>query len=276
MVTVNKMSRKLILGLSTCLLLSACGSTTRDPNAPSTPSQAIDSALNRAASSASAQGDNMRSLAYTERVYKRNSDDPMAATNYAAALRENGYLEQAELVISPVAHGANAPSPALAEFAALQLAQGNQNRAETFARKAVEKDPTNHKAHHYLGIALDAQAKHEEAEKSFRNALDHWQGDPTPVMNNLALNLTSQGYLNEAAEILYKAKSIAPDRLEVERNLRIVTALQQSHSGNTPKPVSKPRAAEASKEIETSVEKTTEVIIPPSSSEEPQNLVVDK
>jgi Flp pilus assembly protein TadD len=61
-------------------------------------------------------------------------------------------------------------------------------------------------------------------------------------MNNLALNLASQDFLDEAVAILEKAQTIAPDRIEVERNLRIVRTLQQS-ARHAPKPVAKPAAA---------------------------------
>ena len=102
------------------------------------------------------------------------------------------------------------------------------------------QDSNDARAYHYLGIALDAQGKHPEAEKAFRKGLDMWQGDPTPIMNNLALNLSSQGYLDEASEILEKARAVSPNRLEVERNLRIITALRQSENPTTPKPRKKP------------------------------------
>jgi len=81
---------------------------------------------------------------------------------------------------------------------------------------------------------------HEEAERAFRKALDLWEGDPTSIMNNLALNLASQGHLDEAAEILQKARDVSPNRTEIERNLRIVTALQQSNGIPVPKPKKKP------------------------------------
>jgi Flp pilus assembly protein TadD len=71
---------------------------------------------------------------------------------------------------------------------------------------------------------------HPEAERAYRKGLEIWEGDPIPIMNNLALNLASQNNLKEAYEILKKAKSIAPNRIEVERNLRIVSALVESYN----------------------------------------------
>jgi outer membrane biosynthesis protein TonB len=46
-------------------------------------------------------------------------------------------------------------------------------------------------------------------------------------MNNLALNLASQNKLDQAIDMLKKAKEISPGRVEIERNLRIVSTLQE-------------------------------------------------
>ena len=46
-------------------------------------------------------------------------------------------------------------------------------------------------------------------------------------MNNLALNLATQGFVDEAIEILERAQKISPDRIELERNLRIIRTLNE-------------------------------------------------
>ncbi len=235
---------KTLLILIACFLLAACSSSgTSDTfNIAKDHSDRIDSALERAALSSAAQGHKGETLAYLEKIYKRKSTDPTAAMNYAAGLREADQLNRAILVLRPFAENSETDPNIKLEFCAIQLALGNTAIAEEYARKVILLDPENFKAYHYLGIALDAQGMHEDAERAFRNGLDRWQGDPIPIMNNLALNLTSQGFLDEAAEILLKAKAVAPNRLEVERNLRIVMALQQSHGGEAPKPSLKPKS----------------------------------
>ena len=224
---------------SACALLAAC-QTTGTPSAETSRSAKIDSALERAARTAAAQGERNQSSSYLEKIYKRNTDDPVAATNYAAALREADYLDRAALVLAPFADDPASPSEAKTEYAAVMLAKGDYERAEKYAQKAVLQDETNGRAYHYLGIALDAQSMHPEAERAFRKALDYWEGDPTSIMNNLALNLAAQEHLTEAIEILYKAQSVSPNKREVERNLRIVTALMESQSGRAPRPMAKP------------------------------------
>lgn len=230
--------------LSACaslLILSAC-QTTQEQTLQKSREARIDSALGRAAASVEARGQSSQSLPFLEQSYKRNSDDENAAIAYAAALRRTDQLNRASIVLQPFANSAASTTNAKSEYAAIQLAQGNYTAAEDFAQKAIIQDDKNFEAYHYLGIALDARSMHKEAERSFRKGLELWEGDPTTIMNNLALNLTSQGYLDEAATILQKAQSISPDRVELERNLRIVNALRESGGYSAPKPSAKPSA----------------------------------
>lgn len=271
-----------VAGLVLTMALGACQTTGTTPASEETRASKIDSALERAASQSAAQGDSGQSMGYLEKIYKRNSEDPHAAVNYARALREADYISRAELVLAPFANDPDSPAAAKTEYAAIHLAQGNNETAEKYAQKAVLQDNQDYQAYHYLGIALDTQGKHPEAERAFRKALDYWQGDPTTVMNNLALNLAAQNYLDEATEILYKAKAVSPDRMEIERNLRIVMALQQSSGHrNAPKPKKKPVSTPVYQEgtvLETAPEAvaTEEPVTATESIAEPAAVVVPK
>lgn len=226
----------LLLGLSTCVALSAC-QTTQSSNVPAS---SIDGAIARAAD----YGQNSsKSASYLERVYKKNPDDPQAAADYARALRNADQLDRASVILEPFAKKKDASSLVTSEYAAIHLADGDYEAAEKYAQKAIVNDENNFRAYHRLGIALDAQGMHKEAERAYRKGIELWQGDPTTIMNNLALNLASQGYLDESIEILHKAQSVAPGRIEIERNLRIVTALQQADGVPAPRPDKKPDAA---------------------------------
>ena len=237
-ITTKYSTPKTILTLIACTMLAGCGASTgKSPSSVDTNDQ-ISNAIQRAAENAAME--KTPSLAAAEREYNKDSKNAANAVHYAAALREEGYANRASVVLEPFANEPKALPGVKSEYAAIQLALGNNEAAERYAQKAVLQDPQDFRAFHYLGIALDAQGKHPEAERAFRKALDHWEGDPTTVMNNLALNLASQEYLDEASEILQKAQAIAPDRVEIERNLRIVTALQQSDKRIAPKPKKKP------------------------------------
>lgn len=231
-----KKSPLLILSLSACIALSACQTTNNKMTESQLRAQDVEGAMSRA----SVYSAEAKSLSVAEYAYKKNPSDALAATDYARALRENGGMDQAALVLEPFVKSKDALSYSLSEYAALMLAKGDAKKAEDYAQKAVLKDEENFRAYHNLGLALEIQGKHPEAERAFRKGLELWQGDPTSIMNNLALNLSSQGYLDEAIEILRKAQTIAPEKVEIERNLRIVTALQQAARGPTPMPPKKP------------------------------------
>lgn len=225
------MAFKKYLLLGTCLLsLSAC-QTTNDQYAANDRASKLDRVLQDAQRTASAQGNTEQKLAIMENRYKRNSEDPAIATEYAEALRQADYLNRASIVLSPFARQDDAPLYVKNEYTAIQLALGNYTVAEDYAQQVIIADSTNYRAFLNLGTALDAQGMHPEAERAYRKGLETWEGDPTSIMNNLALNLATQGFTDEAVEILQKAKSISPDRMEIERNLRIVTALQETKQG---------------------------------------------
>lgn len=234
----------LSLSLSAALMLSGCKTTQSANGRPVTSAskpmtaaeekadrtEKINSALERAAVAAAAKGEDKQSLGYLEEIYKRNSTDPVSALNYGVALSNSKEYERAALVLGPFANDPEGAPVFKTEYAGVQLGLGKNEEAEKYAQKAVIQDGSQVRAFHYLGIALEAQGKHKEAERAFRKGLADWKGDPVPIMNNLALNLAAQGYLEESLEILQKAKSIAPDRVEIERNYRIVKALQESYS----------------------------------------------
>jgi Flp pilus assembly protein TadD len=237
----------LLLGAATLTLAACASGTAVKKDVVKNPYDAkINAALQRAADQADSQGSSTGSLVLMERLYKRDPKNPDNAMKFARALRNNGDLQKSALVLQPFADAKDATTETLVEFSTLQLSQSRYPQAESYARKAVDKDADAYRAYQVLGIALDAQNKYKDAEAAFRKGLDLWKGDPIPVMNNLALNLTNQERLPEALEIMERAKAAAPDRPEVERNLRIIRTLNESADGRpaplpgekpTPKPV---------------------------------------
>ena len=242
--------RLALLLVSTALILplAACQTTSEQANKQDR-SERIGAALEQAANDASNAGNTEESLALLERSYKRDSGNMALATKYARALRTADRLTRAALVLSPfVNDGGDADAAAHIEYAATMAAMGTYAEAETHARQAVLMEPENGQAYHILGIALDAQGHHPQAETAFRKGLELWQGDPGPVLNNLGLNLATQGFIDEALDTLRKAAEVSPNRQEIERNLRIVGALQvqppKTGMKLVPKPPRKPENKE--------------------------------
>lgn len=220
----------LSLILSTALL-GACQTTgssvsKNEPKEP-TKEERMDKAIENATIKAAQKGYLPAKLTTLEKQYKRNSENPELALNYARSLRHSGNLNRAAIILSPFAKQQE-PAPGVnTEMSMIELGLSNYDSAENYAQKAVIQDPSDHLAYQNLGITLDAKEMHPEAERAFRKGLDHWEGNPTTIMNNLALNLATQGFIDEAIEILEKAQKISPDRIELERNLRIIRTLNE-------------------------------------------------
>lgn len=208
------------------LALGACSTTGANVSNQADASR-VDSILQRAAREAKASGNKVETLALLEQIYNRNPDDAAVATGFAQALREDEQLNKARQVIYPFTEGKNAYPDAVTELSMIQLSLGQYKEAELTARRAVELDPEQGRPYLALGTALDAQNYHEQAEVAFRKGIDQWKGDPAPIMNNLALNLASQNKLDQAIDMLKKAQEVSPGRVELERNMRIISTLKE-------------------------------------------------
>ncbi len=218
--------------LAATVSLAACqtiGSSNRvsDSKERLSTQERIDNAIEKVAITASKNGSISANLLALEKRYKRNSSDPSVALSYARALRHAGYINRASIILEPFAKEKDAIAGAKTEMSMIALGLGNYDLAEKYAQEAVIQNPTDHYAFQNLGIALDAKEMHPEAERAFRKALENWEGDPTTIMNNLALNLATQGFIDEAIEVLEKAKALSPERIEIERNLRIIRTLNE-------------------------------------------------
>ncbi len=212
------------------ILLSACSGSA--PETDKKPATALSSV---GAQKKELYGDRRESLNTTAALFKRNPKDEFAAGRYAKALRESGDLKKAESVLAPFLKGKAPATLTYTEMGAMELETGDFKSAESYARKAIKADNGNYRAWHILGIAQDAQQEHPEAETAFRKALELWQGDSIPVMNNLALNLAAQGYTDKALNLLYEAKQKDPGRVEIERNIRIIRTLNEPADYNAAK-----------------------------------------
>ena len=182
-------------------------------------------------------GDLNDALVLAQRDFKMHRHSVPSALRYATLLRKAGKPEGALKILGPFAlHDDGTPKgdadgAVLNEIASDDIALGHFDKAETVLNGAMnvpKLKPEETDTYNLMGVALDAQGNHAEAEKMFRMALDGWQGNPTSVMNNLALSLASQGKFDEALSILRKALVMAPDKPEIARNIDIISQLRDS------------------------------------------------
>ena len=235
--------------LAILVSLGACQALKKaEPDASA--DQDMDKLLERAASNAQASGNTEKSLALLARVYQRNNNKPEAALRYARALRKTDQANMSADILDSFLERQDNVAELMrirlhSELAMAHLSLGHFELGKQHAQRAIDTDEDADngdiksaaaKASHLLGIALDAQGQHERAENAFRTGLENWEGDPVPIMNNLALNLANQGHLDEAVKIIRKAKQTAPERKMVERNLRILTTMNEKVGYRIPPP----------------------------------------
>ncbi len=240
--TNNKTALVAFIALS--LTLSACASSGNraDVSSPrTTTSGKIDKAITSALAEAEANGNKQEILAVLEQAHAREPKNATLAVKYAKALRKDDQINAARRVLSPYVKGNNPNIDALTEMALAELALGNYTKAEEVSAYAIEQSPKNGRAYMALGTAQDALGKHEDAEISFREGLKYSKGDSAPLLNNLALNLASQGHLKESLAVLTKAREAYPKRMDIERNYRIISTLQEDSGPLAPPPSAKPK-----------------------------------
>ncbi len=207
---------------------------------PSLESKSIDKAMQQALMQAEASGNAAEIIGTLEQINARHPDDAVIATRFARALREDDQINKARKVLSPFANAEKPNIEALNEMAMTELGLGDYEGAKKYSMKATVIDPKNARGYLALGTAQDALKDHANAEQSFRQGLKYWKGDPSPILNNLALNLASQGHLEESLSLLERALEISPKRMELERNRRIIATLLETSGPRPPSPVVKP------------------------------------
>lgn len=228
------------------MALSACAASTQktepvgDSLNPTYQSTVIDKAMDKALTQAEASGNTEEALALLSQLNSRNPDDPKLAARYAKALRDDDQIKKAVEVLNSFSSGDKKDMDVITENAMAHLSLGDFKTAENLASDAIEMDEKNARAYLALGTAQDAQGKHQDAEISFRQGIKYWKGNPAPILNNLALNLASQGHLEESLSLIQKAQEKAPRNMELERNKRIISTLIETSGPRPPSPPKKP------------------------------------
>jgi Flp pilus assembly protein TadD len=247
--------KKAAIALSAVLLLSLSGC--KKPGDVPLVGKAINSLsgmhdetearLNTAAHQAILAGKTGEALALHARLYDRDKTD-VNALNYAQLLRKSGNAEKAVEVLSRHVNGRDgtikgAATPIMInEYAAASIETGDYATAEAALNLVLENRDMaafHADAYNLLGIVLDAQEKHREAESAYRQALDSWKGDPASVMNNLGLSLAAQGCFDEALTVLRQALLKAPAKKEIARNIKFVSDLMRAAVPTAPVPVTR-------------------------------------
>lgn len=238
------------LSLISFLALSACaGKEMPNPvDSMMGRKEATELRLSTAATEAITEGRTEEALKLYEDLYTKKPRDTDVALNYAQLLRKSGKADEAAAVLAPFVEGKSSAKKSkiapiiLNEYAAAEIELGHFENAEIILNCVLENEKSKDyhaDAYNLMGIVLDANARHREAESMFRMALDTWKGNPTSILNNLALSLAHQGMFDESLMTLRKALVMAPDKKEIARNIDLVSDLRANVVPSAPVDIKK-------------------------------------
>ena len=185
----------------------------------------------------STSGHIKQSIETLQKKFKSGKYTADEAVSFVHLLRRDGQAQESLRVANIALKRKDADARLITEMAAAHIALGQFETAEDKAGKILsqpELKTLHPEAAHLMGIAVDAQGRHKDAEIFLRQALDGWTNDPAPVMNNLGLNLASQAKFDEALNTLRRALLLSPERAEIAENITIVSALRNKFVPTAP------------------------------------------
>lgn len=157
--------------------------------------------------------------------YHANPRDPVAAVNYAQALRTNGQRAQAVAVLEQ-ASVHNTGSMELAGAYGRALADvGKHDQALEVLSRAHTPDRPSWRILNAQGAVLDQLGRHQEAQSYYASALRIVPEEPS-VLSNLGLSYLLSKNLPEAEATLKRAAAGRSTDSRVRGNLALVIGLQ--------------------------------------------------
>jgi len=203
-------SAALVLALG----LAGCKTTQSDPPATS----AMAAAPHDEADARDA------AAAWGER-HQANPNDPVAAINYAQALRASGQRSQAVAVLEQAALKNPKSSDVLGAYGRALADAGNYQQALDVLNQAHSPDRPDWRILNVQGAVLDQMGRHDEAQRYYATALKIVPDDPS-VLSNLGLSYALSRDLVRAEMTLRKAVTRPGAEPRVRQNLALVVGLQ--------------------------------------------------
>jgi Flp pilus assembly protein TadD len=157
-------------------------------------------------------------------LYQRHPDDSGLALNLARDFRYGGHAQSA-IDVAGLFIERHGPSAAmLAELGKDYLAANRLGLAERTLRQAAAAAPSDWQVLSALGVTIDYQGGHVQAEEIYARALALSPDNPI-LLNNLGLSQAQNGQLAGALATLRRAADQPAATAQVRQNLALVEAL---------------------------------------------------
>jgi Flp pilus assembly protein TadD len=152
-------------------------------------------------------------------------NDPVAAINYAQALRGTGQRAQAVAVLEQASIHNPKNMDLLGAYGRALADTGSYQQALDVLNRAHTPDRPNWRILSVQGVVLDQMDRHDEAQRYYATALRIVPDEPT-VLSNLGLSYALSKDLVRAETTLKKAVSRPGADPRVRQNLALVVGLQ--------------------------------------------------
>ena len=183
------------------LALMACGGRDRQDAIALQPVGGQAEARMHVAAIAESEGRPEVALGLYRSAALREPGNRAAQTRYAGALARSGDVAQAENILATALRGAPDDEGLLRGLATLELRSGHAGEAEGLFRRVLASHRGDAQAQGGLGVALDLEDRHAEAQVAHRAAYATDQSN-TGFANNLAVSLMLSGQPREAVAVL--------------------------------------------------------------------------
>jgi Flp pilus assembly protein TadD len=206
-----------LLGLLAALTLAACGGDS-GPQADNYES------LVRQAEGARRSGDLNGAMPLFGRAAQVNPDGLEAKLGLGQVYLAMGASDEAAAQFRDVLARRSSNAAARRGLAAALISMGQPELAEKQADALLEADPTDYRGLNTLGIALDMQGRHTEAQARYRAGIDI-APDFLPLRSNLGLSLAISGDPPTAIAILAPISTGRGADARVRQNLAFAYAM---------------------------------------------------
>jgi Flp pilus assembly protein TadD len=211
------------LGLFLCAIAALSGCANQEDSGKGS-NAVIDDMARSAAQAADATNDFEAAAGNWNILFQRHPDDPSLALRLARDLRYGGHLQQAIDVSAPFIERHGPSADMSAELGKDYLAANRLGLAERTLRQAADIAPADWRILSALGVAIDYQGRHTEAEEAYARALTLSPDNPV-LLNNLGLSQAQNGQLSQALSTLRRAVDQPAATAQVRQNLALIEAL---------------------------------------------------
>ena len=216
----------LLLILPLLAVLTACSTPDKVEEKPAPTMANKEESLLRIAKATEAAGDTSAALQLYHQIASNNPDSIDAWLGQARLYQKAGKNDMAITALEKALEKDSGNTDILRQLANSLIYTGNAKQALVYLENALENSPDDARLLNTKGIALDMQEKYEQAQASFRKALEQETGSKSYIENNLAMSYLLADEYEKSIALLNKLVATDRDNARFRQNLALAYGLK--------------------------------------------------